>query len=659
MNFDQIQEQEEKTASDNFKQLSSFASIILKCLAAVFVLFHIYTAFRSAYVVQTSIHFLFALTIVFLIYPFRKKDKLLDKIVNKLDIVFALLAIAVNVYFIYHQERIIIDLGYLMPTQMDKVMAVIIFILVLEGARRALGLVFPILALIGSAYAVFGSYLNGIPFLKEIAHQGFTLNEFLLEIYMGQQGIFQGVLLAVGAKTVAIFIIFGSILLFTGGGEMFIRLSTAIAGRLTGGPAKVSTLASGLFGSISGSTAANTATTGVFTIPLMKRYGYKPKFAAAVEAAASCGGQILPPIMGAAAFVLAEVTRTSYLVVAGAALIPALLYYFSVWMAVHFEAKRLGLKPVEQKDMPRLKQVIFSAEAPTLFLPLIILVALLVMGFTPVLCAFFAVMSSVVLFLIDSLRKGKIKDFFVKMVQAFEDGAKTMAMIAVILATAQIIATVIGITGIGNKISNLLVTFGDSALILTLFFGMIVTIIMGMGVPTVAAYMLSASVIYPAFAAMGLPILASHLFILYYAILSGITPPVALAAYIGASISGSKSMETAITACKIGLAGFLIPYMFLFNPALLGQAEPLQVVWAVITAIVGVTALAGASIGYLVAPVYWFNRIILLGAALTLITSGIVTDIIGFGGIALVAVSQWIKLKRNKEEPEADEEVSA
>jgi TRAP-type uncharacterized transport system fused permease subunit len=217
------------------------------------------------------------------------------------------------------------------------------------------------------------------------------------------------------------------------------------------------------------------------------------------------------------------------------------------------------------------------------------------------------------------------------------------------LAAAQIIATTIAKTGLGNKISSLLISYGDSSLMLTLFFGMIITIIMGMGVPTVAAYMLSASVIYPAFAALGLPILASHLFILYYAILSGITPPVALAAYVGGSIAGASSMKTAFTACKIGLAGFLIPFMFLFNEALLGQGEPLDIAWAVITAIIGVTALAGGTIGYLVAPVYWWNRIILIGAAITLIHPSLVTDIIGVGGLAFVAVFQWAKLKKQRQ----------
>lgn len=656
MNLDVVKEQEKKMAEENAKSLSKFTFAIFRILAFILIAFHIYTAYKGNFLTQTSIHFLFALSLAYFVYPFRKgSDTLLDRVMNKVDIIFAVLAILANLYFIQHAERIILHLGYLSPKPMDAIVAIVTIVLVFEAARRALGWVFPALGLITVLYALFGNYLVNVPGLSQFAHQGYSIKRFFVEMYMGQQGIFQGTLLSVNAKTIAIFIVFGAMLILTGGGETFIKLAVALAGRLTGGPAKVSTLSSALFGSINGSTAANTATTGVFTIPLMKRYGYKPHFAGGVEAAASCGGQILPPIMGAAAFVLAEVTSTNYLLVAAAALIPALLYYYGVWISVDLEARRLGLKPVEAKDMPRVKEIFLSAGAPALFVPMLVLIGMLVNGFTPTLSAFSAVVTSIVLFFITSAIQGRLKDAVSRFFAACGDGAKTITLIAVIMAVAQVIASVISMTGLGNKISNMVVGIGDTAIILTLFLGMVVTIIMGMGVPTVAAYMLSASVIYPAFAALDLPMLASHLFILYYAILSGITPPVALAAYVGGSIAGSHWFKTAIAACKIGLAGFLIPYMFLFNPALLGQGEWHVVTFAIITAVLGVTALAGSTIGYLFTKAHWIERVILFIVAIILIQPGLVTDIVGVTGLAGVAYFQWSKSKKQKKNEKEDD----
>lgn len=660
MNLDVVKEQEQKMAEENAKKMSSTAFFVFRILAFILVAFHIYTAYQGNLLTQTSIHFLFALSLAYFVYPFRKGgEKLLDRVMNKIDILFAVVAILVNLYFIQHAERIILHLGYLSPTTMDMAVSFVTVVLIFEAARRALGWVFPSLALITILYALFGNFLLNIPGLSHFAHQGYSFGRFFVEMYMGQQGIFQGTLLSVNAKTIAIFIIFGAMLVLTGGGETFIKLAVAIAGRMTGGPAKVSTLSSALFGSINGSTAANTATTGVFTIPLMKRYGYKANFAGGVEAAASCGGQILPPIMGAAAFVLAEVTGTSYLIVAAAALIPALLYYYGVWISVDLEARRLGLTRVESKDMPKVREILFSPGTPALFIPLFVLVIMLVNGFTPTMSAFSAVVSSIVLFFITAAIQKNLKEAVFKFFDACGDGAKTITLIAVIMAVAQIIATVISITGLGNKISNMVVGIGDGALIMTLILGMIVTIIMGMGVPTVAAYMLSASVIYPAFAALGFPVLASHLFILYYAILSGITPPVALAAIVGASIAKSHWFSTAIVACKIGLAGFLIPYMFLFSPELLGQGEWQDVTVAVITAVLGVTALAGSTIGYLFTTANWVERILLFAIALVLIHPSLVTDVIGLVGFAIIAIYQWRKSKKSPKNVEREDSLAA
>lgn len=630
-----INPKEFNKGEESGRPLNSFWKWALGILGGCLSVFHIYTAYKGALVMQTSYHFLFALMIAFIIYPMNKNKKIGKFGLPIIDIVFIVLAIIVNLYYLYHFERIFYDLGYLSPTKVDIVLGTLTLVLVFEAARRAIGLTFPILGAVALIYAIFGPYFPGL-----FQHSGYSWSEMAVGMYIGQLGIFQGSLLGVSASVVAIFILFGALLLVTGGGSMFIQLSIAIAGRMTGGPAKVATIASGLFGSISGSTAANTATTGVFTIPLMKSNGYRNHFAGGVESAASCGGQILPPVMGAAAFVLAEVSQINYAIVAASAILPAFLFYFGVWTSVHLEAKRLDLKPVEDKDMYRLRNVIVSFDFLTLIVPFIVLIIMLASGYTPVLSAFWAIIASFSLFMVQSLFRGQLWDGMRKLVEAAIEGAKTITMIAVILAVAQIIATVIGRTGLGGKLSGLIATMGESTLLITLILGMVVTIILGMGVPTVAAYMLSASVIASAFAAIGLPVLATHMFILYYAILSGITPPVALAAYVASGIAKAHWFKTALAGCKIGLSGFLIPFMFIYRPALLGQGSVIEVSLAVITAIFGIVALGGATIGYLVVHTTFVWRIILLISALLLMTPRLWGNIIGLCLLIVVILLQ-------------------
>ncbi len=631
---------------DMSKQINLFWTIILAVLSIGLVIFHLYTAITGIVVLQNSIHFLLALSIAYIIYPMFKKKKAPGTFgLPVYDIIFLLLALFVNFYYIIHSERIIYELAYLRPTDWDVIVGFTALVLVFEAARRAIGIVFPVVGIIAVIYMLFGPYFPGI-----FQHQGFSLEKVIAEMYIGQNGIFQGTLLGVSAKTVAIFILFGALLLVTGGGNMFIKLAMAIAGRLTGGPAKVSTIASGMFGAISGSTAANAATTGIFTIPLMKRNGNKSVFAGGVEAAASCGGQILPPIMGAAAFVLAEVTQISYVIVAAAAIIPAIMFYLGLWASVHFEAKKLNLKPIDAKDMPRLKDVLFKGEALTLFVPMFVLILLLVIGYTPTFSAYWAIISAAVLFIIQSFLQNQWKDAISKLKEASVQGAKTVTLIAVILAVAQVIATVIGMTGIGSKLSSIIAQIGETSLLLTLVLGMIVTIVLGMGVPTIAAYMLAASVIAPAFNSLELSLLSTHMFILYFAILSGITPPVSLAAFITAGIAKAHWLKTALSACKVGFAGFLIPFMFIYNPAFLGQGSLLEVVGAILIGLVGISALAAAFIGYFITKTGWVQRLILTASALLLITGGTVTNIIGFTLFAVIVLFQWNnKNKINKQ----------
>ncbi len=387
-------------------------------------------------------------------------------------------------------------------------------------------------------------------------------------------------------------------------------------------------ISSMLFGMISGSTAANVATTGVFTIPLMKSKGYKPHFAGAAEAAASCGGQLMPPIMGAAAFIMADILGISYFKIAAAGLIPAILYYLGCWMAVHFEAKRLGIpRDPEAGKMPWKEMF---AGSHTLFIPLIILIILLAKMYTPTTCAFWAFVSALILYLFSQRNRTEIKIALQKVMKSLESGAHTAAFVASMAGVVQFVVAVVGITGLAVKFSSIIIALSGQSLLIALMLGMVVTMILGMGVPTVAAYILGISIVAGAFIKVGVDNLSAHLFIFYYGVLAGVTPPVALAAYVGSAIAGAHWFRTALTACRIGFAGFLVPYMFIFNPLLLGQGSIHFVTLALITASIGVMALAGSMIGYLLKPTNFIERILLFGAALSLIDSSLATDLIGF-----------------------------
>lgn len=629
-----IATQEEARQADRFSEtakqrvLPGAWSVVLRVVGSAMALFHLYTAATGPAIAQNAIHLMFALPIILLSYGRGPKDKAAPP---WSEVVLMVLAVTVSAYYIYNSQRIIYDLGYLYPTTVDLVLGVIAIGLLLEACRRSIGLAFPILVGIALAYALLGQYLPG-----RFGHGGFRWDDLIATFYLGPTGIY-GSLMRISSTVIVIFVMFGALLVVTGGGDTFIRLSTAVAGRLSGGPAKAATLCSALFGSISGSTAANVATTGVFTIPLMKRNGYSPRFAAATESAASTGGQILPPIMGAAAFVMADVINTSYLIIIGAALIPALLFYLAIWMSVHFEAKRLGLAPLPPSQRPTIREGLKNSEA--LFLPVIVLVAMLMMRYTPTTSALAAYVTGVVVYLVSWRSPGTLWQRLKSLPAALEAGALTASLIAVIVGAVAIIAAVISITGLGLKVSAAILAVSGGDVLLTLVLAMVVSIILGMGLPTVAAYMLTAAVVASAFVQAGIPILAAHLFILYFAILSGVTPPVALAAYIGSAIAGSHWFYTALTASKIALGGFLIPYMFIYHPALLGQGTPFEIVLAVTTGVLGVTALAASTIGYLLRPCRWWERGVLLAGAVLLISGTLVTDAVGV--VLIGAIALW------------------
>lgn len=614
----------EKYSEDSGKrQLTGFWFLVMRLMAVAMAVFHLYAAITGAVNTQNAIHLLFALPLIFLGYSCRAKD---NQRLPWFDVIPVTLAIAVSGYYIMQFDRIIYGLGYLMPTTYDLVFGLLAILLLLEACRRAIGLAFPILVLIALSYAYFGNHLPGV-----WGHGGFGWADLVATFYMSPTGIY-GSLMRTSSTVIVVFIMFGALLVTTGGGDTFMRLSNSLTGGMAGGPAKAATLCSALFGSISGSTAANVATTGVFTIPLMKKSGYSPRFAAATEASASTGGQILPPIMGAAAFVMADVISVSYLEIIGAALIPALLFYLAIWMSVHFEAKRLGLNPVPKDQRPTLREGLFNIE--TLLLPIIVLITMLVLRYTPTTAAVAAYFTALLVYLFSWRSPGSFTDRLKSIPAALEAGAMTAAMIAVIIGSVAIIASVISLTGLGLKVSSVILVVSGGDVLVTLLLAMVVAIILGMGLPTVAAYMLAASVVAAAFIEAGLPSLSAHLFILYFAILSGVTPPVALAAYIGGAIAGSHWFKTALTATKISLGGFLIPFMFIYHPPLLGNGTPLEIALAVGSGVIGIVALAASTIGFFLRPCNWLERGLLLTAALMLINGQVITDVVGISLIA-------------------------
>ncbi|MEO5883069.1 MAG: TRAP transporter fused permease subunit, partial [Caldimonas sp.] len=453
-------------------------------------------------------------------------------------------------------------------------------------------------------------------------------------------GIF-GIPIYVSATYVMLFILFGSFVERSGAGQLFMDFALALAGGSSGGPAKVAVITSSLFGTVSGSAVANVMTTGTFTIPLMKRTGYRPAFAGAVEAVASTGGQLMPPIMGAAAFVMAEFLGVSYLTVAGFALLPAVLYYVAVFMAVHFEAKRIGLVGVPKADLPRLKGVL--TERGHLFLPLVVIVAVLLSGRSAAFAALCGIASVVPTTWLRASTRGTFT--WRAIGEALEAGARNTIVVALACASAGLVIGTITLTGLGLSFTGVVIQLSQNSQILALVLTMLAGILLGMGLPTTPAYIVQVALLVPALVKLGVQVEAAHLFVLYFAVLSAITPPVAMAVYAANGISHAKLMETSWAAVKLGLTGYIIPFMFVFAPALLLRGEWADVALAVVTATIGVTCLAGALHEHFFwGKARWWERLMLFVAALVLIKPGWQSDLVGVVLVGLVAASQcWIR----------------
>ncbi len=647
MDVDKLLEEYDMDASKS-RKLTGLLGKITTYIAIAMSAFQLYTAGFGTLlsVKQRALHIIFAFTLGFLLFPATKKGNKTKASI--LDYVFIILNVIIFGYLFIFVEEIALKGGNM--SSVDILFGGLAILLTLEITRRAVGPELPIVAILFILYARFGPYLPGV-----LGHRGFSWERIISHMYLTLEGIL-GIPIGVSATFVFMFILFGAFLDKTGVGKFFIDLAYSLTGHLKSGPAMTAVVASGFMGSISGSSVANTVTTGAFTIPLMKKTGYKAHFAGAVEAAASTGGQIMPPVMGAAAFIMAEFTGIPYIKIVVAAAIPAMLYYFAVGTMVHLEASKLGLKGLPKDKLPKISKLMLSQGY--LLIPLFIIVAFLVMGYTPLLSAFYAIGISVIIAIAATLIKGD-KSFGVnEFLGALEQGAKGSVGVACACACAGIIVGIVTLTGLGLRIAELIVTLAQGKLLLTLFFTMIASIILGMGLPTTAKYIVLATMAVPALIKLDVNLMSAHLFILYFGVVADITPPVALASYAGAGIAGANAMKTGFQAVKIALAAFIVPYIFAYDSSLILVKEVVDgtvtfmpftsAIPVILSAMIGIVCLAGAVEGYLTDKCKIYERVLLFAAALSLLKPGLLSDAFGIAVLASIYFMQKSRLKINK-----------
>lgn len=621
----------------NTMQYTTFMAKVVSALAIAFSVFQLYTAIFGVLdaQLQRAVHLGFGLALSYLLYP--TLDSWSRQTIHPLDVILAVLGAAAPAYIVYEYQNLVLRAA--MPTELDIVVGVTGILLVIEAARRVVGIPMVCVVLAFLAYAFAGPYMPGV-----LAHRGLTVNQLVSHLYYTTEGIF-GIPLGVSSTFIFLFILFGAYLESTGLGKFFIDAANAIAGWASGGPAKVAVLSSGLMGTVSGSSVANVVGTGSLTIPMMKKLGYHKNFAGAVEAAASTGGQLMPPVMGAAAFLMAEFVGVPYIEIVQAAIIPAFLYFMGVWLGVHFEAKRSNLKGIPRDQLPRLGTLL--RERGHLALPLIVIVYLLVSGYTPMRAALVAIFLSI---LVSSLRKStRMKPM--EILLGLETGARNVLGVLVACAAAGIVIGVVTKTGVGLKLASGLLEFSGGMLLPSMFFTMITAIVLGMGVPTTANYVITSTIAAPALIQLGIPVLAAHMFVFYFGIIADVTPPVALAAYAGAGISGGNALMTGVNASKLAIAAFIIPYMFVLSPELLMiDATVGGLALSVFTAVLGMVAISASLIGYLADHCLPAERFVLFVGGLLMIKPGITTDIVGIVVFAAVIFFQW---KRKRQNPSA------
>ena len=620
---DELLASKSEERATTYDEKNRFLNFIIQLGGAGISIFLIGTMllFPLPAMMQRAAVLMLSFLVIFLLYPMFSGKKGL----NWLNWAWAILGVVVCGYVLVDFENLVNRMGALNTT--DRILGGLCIIMVLDATRRAIGWPLPIVTVIFLLYAYFGYLIPG-----SFGHRGYDLHRILNQMYMTTEGIF-GVPLGVVVTIVFLFILFGAFLDKGGGGQFFVNLAVSLAGRLRGGPAKISVLSSGLMGMISGSSIANVATTGTFTIPLMKRIGYRPEFAGAVEAAASTGGQLMPPIMGAAAFIMAEFTQTAYLQIVIMAIVPAFLYFLSVYMNVHFEACRTGMKGLPEDEIPKTSTVL--GDGWVFILPVIGLIVVLVMGYSPARAAFVGMGLMIVVGMFKASTRLNPKGFWNVLVQA---GRNSVGIAAACACAGMIVGTT-SMTGLGVKMAMLIEYLAGGQLIIALLLTAVASLVLGMALPTTANYIVQASVAAPALIALGIPKLTAHLFVFYFGVYADITPPVALAAYTAAGISKGEPMKTGLISSRIVLVGFIIPFLFVYHPGLVLQGPIENILIMIASTGFSVVAYSAVFGNFLYRKCRAWERLALLISGILLITPGFLTDLSGF--LILVAIYLW------------------
>lgn len=635
----ELQEVAEKYDAESRTRTTQFRSIALlvTALALATAIYHLYTAYFGTppTLIHRSLHVSLILALIFLLYSPAKRAQ--SRFWAIPDVALGLLSFGPTLYLAVNYESIALQAGRF--DTLDAVVGATMVVLVVEATRRVTGWALPILAAIFVVFAIVGRDLPAA-----LRHRGYEWDSLSYSLFAGTEGLF-GTAVGVSSTYIILFILFGAVLAKAGVSLLFNDLALAIAGQSRGGPAKVAVIASGFMGSINGSAVANVVSTGVFTIPLMKKLGYSRKFSGAVEATASTGGQILPPIMGASAFIMAETLGIPYSHVVIAAIVPALLYYISLIIQIHLRATRLGLSGVSKESIPLIRHVM--VERGHMLLPLAFLMYMLFFsGRTILYSAFLTILVTIAVAMLRKTTRLSIRE----LIGAMEDGIRQTLGVAAACACVGIVVGVVSITGFGVTLASSIIDLAGGTLFLTLVFTMVACLILGMGLPTIPAYIITASMAAPALATLGVEPIVAHLFVFYFGLLSNITPPVALAAFAASGLSGSKPMETGFSSARLAAAGFLIPYAFVLTPELLLiGTDVLTGIIVVTTALLGI-ALFGVSIeGHLMEPMHWLLRILMaIGSIFLLIGSGVPLNMSGFVLCGLVVAIQMFKAKKNE-----------
>ncbi|MFY0989843.1 TRAP transporter permease [Halomonas sp. C05BenzN] len=613
---------------------------------------------------QRSIHLMLIMLLAFLIFPVFGPNRDRGLLGWLIDAVFLAGALLTGGYLVLYLDEIISRAGFW--SQTDIVVGCIAVVTVLEASRRAVGLGMTIIGAIGILYA-FAGPRGELPWLGQwlpgiLEHRGYNIDRLVGQLYLGQEGIF-GLPLGVAATYIFVFVLFGAFLESTGAGKFFIDMAYAATGRQRGGPAKAAVLASAGMGSISGSAIANVVTTGAFTIPLMKRLGYKPHQAGGIEAAASTGGQIMPPLMGAGAFLIAEYTGVSYLEVVKVSVLPAVMYFATVYLFVHIIALKQGMQGMAKSELPQMRQVM--RDGWHFLLPLGVLVYLLVMHMSPMRVGFYAVVTMVVVaalryavwFLFIAPQQGQpvtlagtgrvVWAGFVKLVEGLELGARNAVAVSMACAVAGIIVGVVGLTGLGLKFSAMMMAFSGGNIVLALIMVLLASLVLGMGLPVTASYIVLIVLVGPALTAeFGIPLLIAHLVVFWYSQDSNVTPPIALAGFAGAAIAGSKPMETGVQAWKFAKGLYLIPVFMVFNPEIIMGGPWPVLIWNGVIAILALGAFAAALEGYLFTRMSLLPRLVIVPAIVGVFYPDLMIEVAGVAVMALAIGGNWLASRR-------------